>query len=823
MKKLPLFLLLLMAVLPLSNAYFHHDSEIEWHEFNQDAFDMAKKEDKPVFMLITAIWCYWCHVYEEETLENEGIAEYINQNFIPVFVDADKRQDLTRQYLAGGWPSTVLFSPDGREISRINGHIKKQDLMNYLGKVNRFFETSELPKDYKKQELVLRNYKIIAGKTELIQLSQSVPSIISQNYDEEYGGYGGGQKFPTAIAWDYLLSEYEKTGNEEFLNLVTNTLDNIYNENYIDDWNKPLDLGEFNGLRRFDDERVFQGIYDPVEGGFFRYATRRDWSIPHYEKMLDVNANLARLYLHAYKITKNEKYREIAENTLKYIEKNLYDKENGGFYGSQDAGKEIYYRQKPEIRLSGKTKEPRPRIDKTKYSDFNAPAIIAFFYASEILNDDTYKNMAIKTSDFFYDNMLTNEGILHYDDGEKAELNGLLLDNAYMSLAFSIAYNYTLDEKYKKASLKLIDFSMERLFEPSQGAFIERHSSDKHLYAQGQYILRDVPYSGNSVMALALKDAFELTGDTTYLESSNTVIGYFIQTLGELDNAAMQSIAAESIINNLELKETAEIIETGEKVQISTGINLSIMLFLIAFIVGVLSFLSPCTLPILPAYFAYMFKSERKKMILTTFSFFLGLAVVFSIIGMASTLIGSFLRYNSFAISGYLGVFIIAFGIITIFGIGFSGLKIAKRPTNTLIGPLFFGMAFAIGWTPCVGPILASLFIVASQSATAVSGGLLLFTYSLGLSLPLILISLFFDKLGPTTKVWKFLKGSEFTICIFRRKLSFHTTSLISGILLILTGLLMSFGYLYIFSQYVTTTGFQKWIFGLEDKLMRLF
>jgi len=128
MRKLIAVLLLFILFPPYTYAYYHHTSPIKWYEYNQKTFDVAKTEDKPIFMLVTAVWCYWCHVYRDETLHQPEIVDYINKNFIPVFVDADKRQDLTRQYLAGGWPSTVIFSPDGREVSRINGHIKKQEV-----------------------------------------------------------------------------------------------------------------------------------------------------------------------------------------------------------------------------------------------------------------------------------------------------------------------------------------------------------------------------------------------------------------------------------------------------------------------------------------------------------------------------------------------------------------------------------------------------------------------------------------------------------------------------------------------------------------------
>ena len=618
-----------ILLFPFTYAYFHDASPIKWHDYNQETFDLAKKEDKPVFMLVTAIWCYWCHVYRDETLHQPEVVAYINNNFIPVFVDADKRQDLTRQYLAGGWPSTVIFSPDGKEISRINGHIKKQDLLAYLNKVTKFFETSELPPDYKKQELILRTYKIIPGTSELQQLTDNLPFIMLQNYDSEFGGFGNGQKFPSALAWDYLLYAYERTNNKEFLNAVINTLDHMYNDNYIDDWNKPLDLGEFNGLRKYEEERKFQGIYDPVEGGFFRYATRREWSVPHYEKILDVNAEIIKLYLHAYNITKNPKYKEIAEKSLGYATSNLYDKE-GGFYGSQDAGHEIYYRQKPEERFSD-SKEPRPRVDKTKYSDLNGPMITTFFYAAEVLGNETYKDIAVKSADFFKNKMLTENGILHfYDEGHKAQLNGLLLDNAQMGYAFAYAYKQTGDGGYKIASIKLVNFSLKRLYDGKTGAFFERNSTDKQLYAGDEYFLSTISYSGNSVMALALANAYDLTKDKRYLDNANTIIGYFIQGLGDFDNAALQSLAAESIFKNKEdLRPTAEIIESKEEIKLNQNLNINWPLFIIAFIVGLLSFLSPCTLPIFPAYFAYTFKAERKKLIFNSIAFFIGLAMVF--------------------------------------------------------------------------------------------------------------------------------------------------------------------------------------------------
>ncbi|MBI2654079.1 cytochrome C biogenesis protein CcdA, partial [Candidatus Woesearchaeota archaeon] len=197
--------------------------------------------------------------------------------------------------------------------------------------------------------------------------------------------------------------------------------------------------------------------------------------------------------------------------------------------------------------------------------------------------------------------------------------------------------------------------------------------------------------------------------------------------------------------------------------------------------------------------------------------------LIFALLGMTSTLIGSLLRNNSLTISRFLGLIVIIFGIFVIFGKGFSGIRIKQKAPNKIFGSFLFGITFGIGWTPCVGPILASLFIIASQSATAFAGGIMLFLYALGLAIPLIVLSLFFDKLDQNSRFWKFLQGKEWKLKLFNKEIMLHSTSLISGGLLIVIGLLMSMGYLYAFNKFVRTTNFQRWIFGLEEKLLGLF
>ena len=164
------------------------------------------------------------------------------------------------------------------------------------------------------------------------------------------------------------------------------------------------------------------------------------------------------------------------------------------------------------------------------------------------------------------------------------------------------------------------------------------------------------------------------------------------------------------------------------------------------------------------------------------------------------------------------GIAIILFGICMLLGGGFSGFKIKQKKPTSYFGSFLFGSALGISWTPCVGPILVALLLVASTVGSIAKGGILLFVYSIGLALPLILISMYIEKLNKKSRLWKIIQGKE--IKIFGRKI--HSTTLVSGLLFIVIGYLIFSGLLYSFNQYVTTSGFQKVMFNIEELLLGL-
>jgi cytochrome c-type biogenesis protein len=243
-----------------------------------------------------------------------------------------------------------------------------------------------------------------------------------------------------------------------------------------------------------------------------------------------------------------------------------------------------------------------------------------------------------------------------------------------------------------------------------------------------------------------------------------------------------------------------------------------------AFLSGVLSFLSPCSLPILPAYFAYSFQSNRKNVILTTIAFFLGLATTMTILGASVAAIGSILVRNISTISIIGGLVIIAFGVLSIFGKGFTGIQFQERPARSVLGSFVYGATFAIGWTACIGPILgAILTLLATQGTGVLQGAFLSFVYALGLGLPLILISTFFSRLGNGSRFWRFIRGRGFELKLGRITLELHTTGLISGILMIAIGFLLATGKLTEITQLALNSDLSLWVVETDEKIRTFF
>jgi len=247
-----------------------------------------------------------------------------------------------------------------------------------------------------------------------------------------------------------------------------------------------------------------------------------------------------------------------------------------------------------------------------------------------------------------------------------------------------------------------------------------------------------------------------------------------------------------------------------------------LVLTLLAFIAGVFSFLSPCTLPILPAYFAVTAQTDRTRMGMMSLAFFFGLASLFVAMGASASALGQLLRDYMFQISQIGGGIVTIFGVMTLFGKGFSGATFKGKPTSTFIGFYLFGATFALGWTPCVGPILSSILMLAASEKTVFQGMNLLFFYAAGLGLPLILVATLCGNLPKDGMFWTLLRGKGWDINIAGKTIFLHTTNLFSGILLILLGIVLATGYMTYVNSLIPIE-VQIWFSEFEETVLHWF
>ena len=243
----------------------------------------------------------------------------------------------------------------------------------------------------------------------------------------------------------------------------------------------------------------------------------------------------------------------------------------------------------------------------------------------------------------------------------------------------------------------------------------------------------------------------------------------------------------------------------------------------ITFLAGLFSFLSPCTLPILPAYFAFTFQAKREQVTLMSVAFFCGLATTMVLFGASATALSRFLFSYLSLLTTVGGIIIIIFGVMSFVGIGFTGVQVFERPASGVIGSFLYGATFSLGWSACVGPILGALLtLLATQGIAVAQGALLAFVYALGLGSPLIIISSFFGRLGTGSAFWRAIKGRAFVVQLGGREVHLHTTSMASGALLVIMGLLLATGNLTSISEWTRQTSLAQFTLSLEDWLSSL-
>jgi uncharacterized protein YyaL (SSP411 family) len=500
-------------------------SRIKWLDWTDEAFQQAKKENKPVLLDISAVWCHWCHRLDQDTYSVPDIAEYIEANLIPIRVDTDKRPDINRRYNMGGWPTTAFLTPDGRVIGG-GTYFPPEQMRQVLRDVKSFWEKSQ-GKPTPELEL---------PEPENIPIGQLSSSIINEilgevanNFDPVYGGFGTQPKFPNTEAHELALMKYHYSGNREFLRIVSVTLQNVGRS----------------------------GMYDKEMGGFFRYSTLRDWSVPHFEKMCEDNAKWLQLYLHAYQATGESFYADIARGIIDYVNTWLSDQKNGCFYGSQDADEEYY-----KLNKAGRTKAKPPYIDENIYTNWNAMMICAFLEASFALGDMHTREYALKSLDRLLAlNYKPGEGMYHFYDGQP-KLQNQLADQVQTAKTLCNAYECTGDRESLELAEELMETAARKLFDSEHGGFFDMMVDPN---APGFLSKPAKPLEENSLAVRVLTKLFHLTGKEKYRKQAEKTLTRFVEIYPQFGfMAAEYALAADAFLNE---PTTVRIVGSPEKTQ----------------------------------------------------------------------------------------------------------------------------------------------------------------------------------------------------------------------------------------------------------------
>lgn len=414
--------------------------EIYWREWDEEAFKEAKEKDKLVLLSISAVWCHWCHVMDETAYSYKPNINLINDEFMPIRVDNDKNPDVNSRYNMGGWPTTVILTPEG-EILNGGTYMPDKTLYSFLANTSRYYKV------HKRKGGIINKEDIEYKKLELAKANDISDKILTNidkaiyiHFDSHFGGFGVEPKFPHEETLDYLIFRYFNNKEEDMFKMITKTLDSMANG----------------------------GIYDHEEGGFFRYSTTRDWSIPHYEKMLEDNSKLLDVYLKLFQITNEGKYSNTCSGIIDYMNNSLLDIKSGVFWGSQDAD-EYYYSLTKKDR---KSKEA-PFIDKTIYTDWNAMAISAYIRAYYVIKDANCLGTAQRAVTFLIKNCFSEKhGMYHYylDEAQKV---GLLDDQTYMINALIDLYEVTSDNQYIYNATNLADLTLKNFYDDKNGGFFD--------------------------------------------------------------------------------------------------------------------------------------------------------------------------------------------------------------------------------------------------------------------------------------------------------------------------------------------------------------
>lgn len=548
----------------------HAGNPVDWRPWSPAAFEIARAEDKPVFLSVGYSTCHWCHVMAHESFEDAEVAERVNRAFVPVKVDREERPDVDAAYMAacvamngsGGWPLTVLLTPDQKPFWA-GTYLPKPQLLSLLSQAERLWREDRTALLTTGEELTthLRREETARPGAPSRELVSAGTDLFRRSFDAKWGGFGGAPKFPSAHNLLFLLRCGRLTGEEQAEEMAQATLEHMYRG----------------------------GLFDHVGGGFARYSTDERWLVPHFEKMLYDNALLAMAYTEGYQGTRRRYARKAACQTLDYVLDALTGPE-GGFYCGQDAdsdgvegkyyvftpaelldvlgptgaesfcrrfditsagnweGKSIpnligtpdWEREPEEVEtLRRKVRSYRQgrtalHLDDKVLTAWNGLMIAAMSRAGLVLGEARYGRAAETAAAFLRTHLTEDSGRLlaRWRDGEAAH-PGTLDDYAFYAWGLLELYEATFQPRYLAESVRLAGLLLELFFDETQGGFYPYASDGEQLITRTKEVYDGALPSGNAVAALVLSRLARLTGEGHWRKAADLQLQYLAGAVRE--------------------------------------------------------------------------------------------------------------------------------------------------------------------------------------------------------------------------------------------------------------------------------------------------
>ena len=578
----------------------HAHNPVDWYPWGEEAFERARRENRPILLSVGYSACHWCHVMERESFENPDIARVMNEGFVNVKVDREERPDVDDVYMKavqmltgrGGWPMTVFLTPDrkpfygGTYFPPVDRH-GMPGFPRVLDAVARAYR--ERP-----DEVAKAVDQLLAGlaRSEQIrrrdgELDRGLPRRAAEallaHVDRQDGGLGGAPKFPHSSAFQLFLRQHRATGNAALLEAVVLTC-----------------------------ERMARGgMYDQIGGGFHRYSVDAQWLVPHFEKMLYDNAQVPRLYLEAYQVTGDPGFRRIVEDTLTYVLRDLRDA-GGGFYSATDADSEgeegKYFVWTPAevarvvpsedvdlvcrywdiseegnfegqsiahvtlsveqvARLFGRTPADAaaaierartkllaargarvpPLRDEKILTSWNALAIGTLAESGRVLGAQRFVDAAVAAADFVWNRMRADDRLLHVWAAGRAKQGAYLDDHAFLASAFLDLYEAIGDRVHLARARELVAALDARFRDEHGGGYFFTAHDEERLIARSKPGADGALPSGNAVAAHVLLRLHHLTGDEALRARAEEVLRLYH------DEAAENPFAYAAYLQALEL------------------------------------------------------------------------------------------------------------------------------------------------------------------------------------------------------------------------------------------------------------------------------